>query len=159
MPSLSASIFGFATGIAIADKIDVVTSTHAARLMKSRRRIDRPSFGYPRFTVPGECSESPTVPRNVTAAWTDAAAPPLLGGAALRKEPRADRDVTPAAVASWVWFSHRNLRPWRGRRQGPSGSSPVRALRPSHLNGRNPYSRHKRSVAATTSERSRTSKS
>jgi len=103
MPSLSASIFGFATGIAIADKIDVVTSTHAARLMKSRRRIGRPSFGYPRFAVPGECSESPTVPRNVTAAWTDAAAPPLLGGAALRKEPRADRDVTPAAVASWVW--------------------------------------------------------
>src|SRR5258706_16477852 len=99
MPSLSVSIFGFATGIAIADKIDVVTSTHAARLMKSRRRIGRPSFGYPRFAVPGECSESPTVPRNVTAAWTDAAAPPLLGGAALRKEPRADRDVTPAAVA------------------------------------------------------------
>jgi hypothetical protein len=35
----------------------------------------------------------------------------------------------------------------------------MRALRPSHLNGRNPYSRHKRSVAATTSGRSRISKS
>ena len=44
MPSLSASIFGFATDIAIADKIDVVTRKHAARLMKSRRRIGRPSF-------------------------------------------------------------------------------------------------------------------
>src|SRR6266436_2765953 len=66
MPSLSESIFGFATGIANADKIDVVTSTHAARLIKSRRRIGHPSFGYPRFAVPGECFESPTVPKNVT---------------------------------------------------------------------------------------------
>ena len=48
MPSLPASIFGFAAGIANADKIDVVTSTHAARLIKSRRRI-RFSFGRPRI--------------------------------------------------------------------------------------------------------------
>ena len=51
MPSLSASIFGFATGIAVADKIDVDTSKHAARLMKSRRRLNRnvPAFVM-RFT-------------------------------------------------------------------------------------------------------------
>src|SRR5260370_35085666 len=94
MPLLSASIFGFATGIAIADKIDVVTSTHAARLIKSSRRIGRPSFGYPRFAVPGECFESPTVPRNVTCRLQRRS-----GGAACGKEPRADGDVTSAAVA------------------------------------------------------------
>ncbi len=63
MPSLSASIFGFATGIAIADKIDVVTSTHAAILMKSRRRIGRPSFwlsavcGTRRMLCEPDCSQ------------------------------------------------------------------------------------------------------
>ena len=41
--SLLASAFGFATGIANADKIDITTNTHAARLIKNRRRI-RPSF-------------------------------------------------------------------------------------------------------------------
>src|SRR5258705_4756157 len=158
MPSLSVSIFGFATGIAIADKIDVVTSTHAARLMKSRRRIGRPSFGYPRFAVPGECSESPTVPRNVTAVWTDAAVPPLLGSGSQKGAASRSRRYSGGRGLLLVWFSHRNLRPRRGRRQEPSESSPV-PLRPSHLNGRNPYSRHQRSVAATTSERSRISKS
>src|SRR5258705_10107092 len=93
MPSLSASLFGFATGIAIADKIDVVTSTHAARLIKSRRRIGRPFFGYPRFAVSGECFESPTVPKNVACRLQRRS-----GGTACRKEPRAYRDVTSAPV-------------------------------------------------------------
>jgi hypothetical protein len=43
MPSLLASAFGFAAGIANADKIDITTNTHAARLIKNRRRIG-PSF-------------------------------------------------------------------------------------------------------------------
>src|SRR6266516_5836118 len=65
MPSLPAIIFGFATGIANADKIDVVTSTHAARLIKSRRRIGS-SFGSRVFAAPRECFEDLTVPNNVT---------------------------------------------------------------------------------------------
>jgi hypothetical protein len=93
MPSLPASNFGFATGIANADKIDVVENTHAARLIKSRRRIGRPSFGYPRFAVSGESFESPTVPENVTFRLQR-----RPGGATCRKEPRAERDVTSAAV-------------------------------------------------------------
>jgi hypothetical protein len=98
MPSLPASVFGFATGIANADKIDVVTITQAARLVKSRRRIGRPFFGYPRFAVTGECFESPTVPKNVTWPPARAAALPISAGVACRKEPRAERAVTSAVA-------------------------------------------------------------
>jgi hypothetical protein len=62
--------------------------------MKSRRRIGRPSFGYPRFAVPGECFETPTVPRNVTAVWTDATAPPLLGGGSYKVAASRSRRYT-----------------------------------------------------------------
>src|SRR5258706_9229927 len=124
MPSLSASVFGFATGIAIADKIDVVTSTHAARLIKSRRRIGRPSFGYPRFAVSGECFESPTVPKNVTCRLQRRS-----GGAACQKGAAASRSrryfggrdspllqpepLSDLSGSAGSQFSHRDLRPWR----------------------------------------------
>jgi hypothetical protein len=60
MPSLLASTFGFATGIANADKIDITTNTHAARLIKNRRRIG-PSL-WPHLAVIGECSGGRRVP-------------------------------------------------------------------------------------------------
>jgi hypothetical protein len=53
MPSLLASAFGFATGIANADKIDITTSTHAARLIKNRRRIG------PSFMAAASCDKPP----------------------------------------------------------------------------------------------------
>jgi hypothetical protein len=156
MPSLSASIFDFATGIAIADKIDVVTSKHAARLMKSRRRIGRPSFGYPRFAVPGECFETPDCSQECYC--------------------RLDRRDSASAFRRRLLQTSReqiaalHRRPCLPVRRNSctatcilacEGDAKAAALceRPSHFSGRNPYSRHKRSVAATTSERSRTSKS
>ena len=161
MPSLSASIFGFATGIAIADKIDVVTSTHAAILMKSRRRIGRPSFwlsavcGTRRMLCEPDCSQECYCRLD------------RRGSASAFRQSGSQKG---AASRSRRYSGGRGLRLRRSSRTatcvlavegdaGPSGSGPVRTLRPSHLNGRNPYSRHKRSVAATTSERSRTSKS
>jgi hypothetical protein len=135
MPSLSASIFGFATGIANADKIDVVTSTHAARPIKSRRRIGGPSLGRPHFTAQEECFEGPTVPRNVT--WrlhwrstaSDLRRSRFRKGATSRTrryfggrsspliQPDALSDLSGSASSQ---FSHCNVRPL-----GPEGSTKV----------------------------------
>jgi hypothetical protein len=98
MPSLSASIFGFATGIAIADKIDVVTSTHAARLKEqASHRVSPLVIRGLRYQE--NALRARLFPGMLLAACTDAAARPISGEGAFRKEPRADRDVTSAAVA------------------------------------------------------------
>src|SRR5439155_6942472 len=126
------------------------------------------------FAAPRECFEDPTVPKNVTCRLHHAAALPISGGAALRKDPRADGDVTSAAVACrcsarpFVRFEQigrfavlatATSVPGAGRQHRPGGGGLVRACVPPHFNGRNPYSRHKRSGAATTSGRSRISES
>jgi hypothetical protein len=136
MPSLPASIFGFAAGIANADKIDVVTITHAAQTGQEQASHRSSLLGYPRFAVPGECFEGPDrsqkcyLPPAPTRFRFQAQWLPERGASRSRRyfggrssplvQPEALSDLSGSAGSL---FSHCNLRPW-----APEGSTgPVEA--------------------------------
>lgn len=137
MPSPPASIFGFAAGIANADKIDVVTITHAARLVKSRRRIGRPSLVIRGLRYQENALRGPTVSKNVTfrlhrrSSASDFRRRGFQRGASRSRRNFGGRSsplVQPEALSdlsgsAGSLFSHCNLRPW-----APDGSTgPVEA--------------------------------